>query len=53
MGYGAKVCNHCHKRGHIQYTCKKLKKDLQNLKLSMVGNPTMEVENEEKLKEKN
>ena len=51
--YGDKVYYHCHKRGHIQYTCNKLKKDLRSLKLlKEIKKPTMEIGDGEKLKGK-
>ena len=49
--YGGRVCFHCHKRDHIQYTCNKLKNDLRSLKLLReMKKPTMEVGDGEKLK---
>ena len=51
--YGNRVCFHCHKRGHIQYTCNKLKKDLRSLKLLReMKKPTMKVGDGKKLKRK-
>ena len=51
--YGDRVCFHCHKKGHIQYTCNKLKKDLRSLKLLReMKKPTMEVGDGEKRKGK-
>ena len=51
--YGDRVCFHCHKRGHIQYTCNKLKKDLRSLDLLReMKKPTMEVGDGGKLKGK-
>src|SRR5688572_5828803 len=53
VDYGDRVCFHCHKRGHIQYTCNKLKKNLKSLKLLReMKKPTMEVGDGEKLKGK-
>ena len=49
--YGDRVYFHRHKRGHIQYTCNKLKKDLRSLKLLReMKKPTMEVGDQEKHK---
>ena len=51
--YGDRVCFHCHKIGHIHYTCKKLKKELRSLKLLReMKKPTMEVGDGEILKGK-
>ena len=53
INYGDKVCYHCHKRGHIQYTCDKLKKELRSLKLlKEMKKPTIEVGDGKKLKGK-
>ena len=47
------MCYHCHKRGHIQHTCNKLKRDLRHLKLlKEMKKSTMEVGEDEKLKGK-
>ena len=49
LGMGIRC--HFHKRGHIQYTYNKLKRDLQNLKLlKEMKRPTTEVGDDEKLK---
>ena len=53
IGYRNKVCYHSN-RDHIQYTCNKLKKDLQKLKLlKKMKQPTMKVSDRDKLKGKN
>ena len=53
IGYGDKVCYHYHKRGHIQYTCNKLKRDLRKLKLlKEMKKTTMEVGDADNLKGK-